>query len=57
MPLTRAESHLTPLTAAKTPRLKEPGAMEQARQHVRLMILEGSLSPGEQIRQQEMAEL
>jgi DNA-binding GntR family transcriptional regulator len=40
-----------------TPRQKEPSAMEQARQRMRRMVLDGSLSPGEQIRQQEMAEL
>lgn len=31
--------------------------MEQALQRMRRMVLDGSLSPGEQIRQQEMAEL
>ncbi len=31
--------------------------MERALQHMRVMVLEGKLSPGEQIRQQEMAEL
>ena len=36
---------------------KEPGAMERALHRMRVMVLEGQLSPGEQIRQQEMAEL
>ena len=36
---------------------KEPGAMERALQHLRVMVLEGTLSPGEQVRQQEMADL
>ena len=35
---------------------REPGAMEQALTRLRQMVIEGSLSPGEQIRQQEMAE-
>jgi DNA-binding GntR family transcriptional regulator len=43
--------------SAAPPRQKEPSAMEQALQRMRRMVLEGKLSPGEQIRQQEMAEL
>lgn len=35
---------------------KEAGAMEAALSQLRKLILEGDLSPGEQIRQQEMAE-
>jgi len=42
---------------AKSLRQKEPSAMGQALLRMRRMVLDGSLSPGEQIRQQEMAEL
>lgn len=42
--------------AAVALRSKAPSAMEQALTRIRVMVLDGSLSPGEQIRQQEMAE-
>jgi DNA-binding GntR family transcriptional regulator len=35
----------------------EAGATERALDHMRVMVLEGTLLPGEQLRQQEMAEL
>lgn len=55
--LTLPETAALPLHAASAPRRqKEPSAMEQALQRLRRMVLDGSLSPGEQIRQQEMAE-
>lgn len=46
---------LSPTRAA--PSTKEPGATERALHRMRAMVLDGRLSPGEQIRQQEMAEL
>lgn len=57
MSLTALDRESPAPTARAAPPSKEPGAMERALHRMRVMVLEGTLSPGEQIRQQEMAEL